>query len=257
MLSLKVELWVGVSYNLFWKKVGTWSLDQLQFRLPTYVTWSCWCEEWCVHSSVCEFSPPQPQPAGLLLMGVAGHTFILLQSLCTLNWNENQMISSTPLVKSGFAYCQTYSTARAKQVPAMAKKHLHQQAQWMYERDGLDPNASRDASRVLINRWKVNDLFLWLAAAAVFWVKHVKTWWICSALDTSRIIRLAVYLLNGLPLKKRVLNSNYCTAVLKNGSGENVCKTVLIGVFFHCGRQICETLISTIPLTTTQVNSTL
>jgi sRNA-binding regulator protein Hfq len=51
-------------------------------------------------------------------------------------------------------------------------------------------------------------------------------------LETSRINRVAVYLLNGLPLKKRVLNSNYCTAVLKNGSGENVRKTVLIGVFF-------------------------
>ena len=125
MLSLKVELWVGVSYNLFWKKVGTWSLDQLQFRLPTYVTWSCWCEEWCVHSSVCEFSPPQPQPAGLLLMGVAGHTFILLQSLRTLNWNENQMISSTPLVKSGSVYCQTYSpcqtsSSNGKEAPTPA-----------------------------------------------------------------------------------------------------------------------------------------
>ena len=125
MFSLKVELWVGVSYNLFWKKVGTWSLDQLQFRLPTYVTWSCWCEEWCVHSSVCEFSPPQPQPAGLLLMGVAGHTFILLQSLRTLNWNENQMISSTPLVKSGFMYCQTYSpcqtsSSNGKEAPTPA-----------------------------------------------------------------------------------------------------------------------------------------
>ena len=127
MLSLKVELWVGVSYNLFWKKVGTWSLDQLQFRLPTYVTWSCWCEEWCVHSSVCEFSPPQPQPAGLLLMGVAGHTFILLQSflLIELKWKSNDIINPTGQIRfcvlSNLQYspCQT-SSSNGKEAPTPA-----------------------------------------------------------------------------------------------------------------------------------------
>lgn len=223
MLSLKVELWV------YFEKNGTWSLDQLQFRLPTYVTWSCWCEEWCAHSSVCEFSRRSRSQRVCCWWVWLG-----TPSCCCshyAHWIELKIKWYHQPHWSNQVLCIVKLTVRAKQVPAMAKKNLHQQAQWVYERDGLDPNASRDASRVHVSRWKVNDLFLWLAAAAVFWVKHVKTWWICSALDTSRINRLAVYLLNGLPLKKRVLNSNYCTAVLKNGSGENVRKTVLIGVF--------------------------
>lgn len=230
MFSLKVELWVGVSYNLFWKKLALGHLisfnSDCQLMSPDHAG---------ARSGVCiqvfVNSPRRSRSQRVCCWWV----WLGTPSFCCshyAHWIEMKIKWYHQPHWSNQVLCIVKLTARAKQVPAMAKKHLHQQAQWMYERDGLDPNAPRDASRVHVSGWKVNDLFLWLAAAAVFWVKHVKTWWICSALETSRINRVAVYLLNGLPLKKRVLNSNYCTAVLKNGSGENVRKTVLIGVFF-------------------------